>query len=166
MTTSGTMSDKEWKRSTTSDSKWQLMTINKWEQVKNDFMFQNETKDQSGSWVILFNFYVICNYYIFSCTDNLKIGKLMTNIFNRIFRVSLILVFLYFFRYDFFLKLLEHDKLIANWGLFFFLKLLEHDKLIANCGLFFLKLLEHDKLIANCGLFFENIMQNRTSVFN
>ena len=50
---------------------------------------------------------------------NLKIGKLMTNIFNRIFRVSLMLVFLYFFRYDFFFKLLEHDKLIANYGLFF-----------------------------------------------
>ena len=42
-------------------------------------------------------FYAIYNYYIFSNIDNLLIGKLMTYIFNIIFRVFIMQVFLQFF---------------------------------------------------------------------
>ena len=53
------------------------------EQVKEiDFKLQNETKGQSESSKILFNFYGVYSCYIFSNIDNLKIGKLMTYIFN------------------------------------------------------------------------------------
>ena len=76
-------SNNEWQRVITNDNEWQLTTgsgttnENKWEQVKqSDFKFQNETKDQSGSWRISFNFlfYAIYNYTIFSNIDNLFVS--------------------------------------------------------------------------------------------
>ena len=58
-----TKSDNKWQKMTTSDNKWQGMACsvttneNEWEQIKeSDFNFQKETKGQSGSWRILFNF--------------------------------------------------------------------------------------------------------------
>ena len=86
VTMSGTTSENEWQGMTTSDNKWQRMTSsdNEWqtvttndnelqgmaasvttneneqEQVKqSDIKFKNETKGQSGSWIILFKF--LCN---------------------------------------------------------------------------------------------------------
>ena len=56
-----TMGDNEWQRVTTKYNEWQGMTASdttnekKWEQVKqSDFKFQNETKGQSGSWIMFF----------------------------------------------------------------------------------------------------------------
>ena len=61
-----TMNDKEWQPMTASNKKWQWMRANRserqneWKRMRvsktEDFMFQNETKNQSGSWIILFNF--------------------------------------------------------------------------------------------------------------
>ena len=79
MTTSGTTNENEWKqvvRVTTSDTEseheWQRVTKNgnEWQRVINEwirmkvgttgrFYDSKETKGQSGSWIILFNF--ICN---------------------------------------------------------------------------------------------------------
>ena len=83
MKENGTTSDKEWQLVTTSANKsqrvttsykecqrfytnrneWQQMKVsstnkeNKWEWEKqNAFKFQNETKGQSSSWIVLFNF--------------------------------------------------------------------------------------------------------------
>ena len=44
-------------------------------------------------------FYALHNYYIFSNIDNLEIKELMTFIFNTIFRICIMQVFLHFFRY-------------------------------------------------------------------
>ena len=63
----GTTYDNEWQRitasNTMSDSEWQWVVQqiktnqNELEQAKViDFRFQNETKDQTGSWRTLFNF--------------------------------------------------------------------------------------------------------------
>ena len=77
MTTSGTMSDNEWKRMVMnenewrrlarSDNNWQRVTAsdnewyNEWKWIRTSkigwfYRFQNQTKCQSGSWIILFNF--------------------------------------------------------------------------------------------------------------
>ena len=136
MTTSGTMNDNEWHnewmRMTPKDNKWQWVRTNgnerynewnKWEQVKwCDFGFQNELKGQSGTWRTLFKF--LCNiysYYIFSNTDNLKIGKLMTYTFNIIFSLSLSCKYFFIFFEINFVEVVNQVKLILNVN--FFLKI-------------------------------------------
>ena len=77
-----TMSENEWQQVTSTDNEcweitsdnewyneWQQITTrgtlsdNEWEQVKvSDFIFQNETKRQSGSWRFLFN--VLCDVWV------------------------------------------------------------------------------------------------------
>ena len=62
MTTSGTTSNNEWQRITTSDNEWQWVTTNnsewynEWKLMRASktkwFKFQNETKGQSGFWII------------------------------------------------------------------------------------------------------------------
>ena len=90
--TNGTSSDNEWQRVVqqmkTNDNEWQRMTAsvnsdNEWQQMtvsgatyetyeskKNRVILSFKMK-KSGSWRILFNFYAICDYYIFSNIDNL-----------------------------------------------------------------------------------------------
>ena len=52
MTTSGTTSNNEWQRVTTNNSEW----YNEWKLMRASktkwFKFQNETKGQSGFWII------------------------------------------------------------------------------------------------------------------
>ena len=70
--------DNEWQRMTASvnsDNEWQQMTVSgttyeTYESKKNRVILSFKMK-KSGSWRILFNFYAICDYYIFSNIDNL-----------------------------------------------------------------------------------------------
>ena len=57
-----TIATKEWQRMRMSGNEWKQMTMSEsdWQQVKqSDFEFQDETKGQSGSRIILFIF--LCN---------------------------------------------------------------------------------------------------------
>ena len=112
VTTSSTTYHNEWQRVTKNENEWQRMTKSHKTNENEEEWFQNETKDQSGSWRISFNFYAICNYYIFSNIDNLKIGKLMKYIFNIIFCVSIMSVFLDIFRHQFCWKLIVKCELL------------------------------------------------------
>ena len=62
VTTSDTESEHEWQRVTKNGNEWQRV-INEWIRMKvgttGRFYDSKETKGQSGSWIILFNF--ICN---------------------------------------------------------------------------------------------------------
>ena len=100
-----TKSDSEWQQMTTNDNEWQRMKTsgtmneNEWKRIsaskKEWFWFQNETK------------YAMYNYNMFRNIDYLKIGKLMTYIFNIIFCVSSCSCISSYFLQSFFLKFIK-----------------------------------------------------------
>ena len=121
MTTSGTTSDNKWQRviqgvitnynklqrmttsGTTNENKWKRMRARK----RELFWFQNKIK------------YALYNYIILSNIDYLWIGKLKTYIFNIIFYVSIMEVFLHVFRYLFCWSLFKHIKLNVKYECLF-----------------------------------------------
>ena len=104
-----TTKDKEWnvwQRVITNDSQWQRMTgsgttnENQWEQMKwVDFKFQNETKGQFGSRRTLFKTFRQHITTIYSAILIICKSGNWWHIFNIIFRVLIIQVFLHFFRH-------------------------------------------------------------------